>query len=136
MPLLLFCQRSCISRGHDLCLDAINSYMDVRVEPDNEDDKDALFVSGKRKRISQKAIQELLGKYFKQADLTGKKYTAHKLRHTAATLLYKHGGVDIRVLQQILGHESVSTTQIYTHVDAEQLRDAVKLNPLADLSKK
>lgn len=121
---------------NDLCLDAINSYMDVRVEPDNEDDKDALFVSGKRKRISQKAIQELLGKYFKQADLTGKKYTAHKLRHTAATLLYKHGGVDIRVLQQILGHESVSTTQIYTHVDAEQLRDAVKLNPLADLSKK
>lgn len=121
---------------NDLCLEAINNYMDVRIEPDNEDDKDALFVSGKRKRISQKAIQELLGKYFKQADLTGKKYTAHKLRHTAATLLYKHGGVDIRVLQQILGHESVSTTQIYTHVDAEQLRDAVKLNPLADLSKK
>lgn len=121
---------------NDLCLEAIKNYMDVRIEPDNEDDKDALFVSGKRKRISQKAIQELLGKYFKQADLTGKKYTAHKLRHTAATLLYKHGGVDIRVLQQILGHESVSTTQIYTHVDAEQLRDAVKLNPLADLSKK
>lgn len=121
---------------NDLCMEAISNYLDVRIEPINEEDKNALFVSGKRKRISKKAVQELLSKYFKAANLTGKKYTAHKLRHTAATLLYKHGGVDIRVLQQILGHESVSTTQIYTHVDEEQLRDAVKLNPLADLSKK
>lgn len=121
---------------NDLCLEAINDYLEVRVEPDSEDDKNALFISGKRKRISKKAIQDLLKKYFKQAELTGKKYTAHKLRHTAATLLYKHGGVDIRVLQQILGHESVSTTQIYTHVDEEQLRDAVKLNPLSEFTKK
>lgn len=121
---------------NNICLEAIEDYLEVRIEPSSDEDKNALFISGKRNRISSKSVQELLTKYFKQAELTGKKYTPHKLRHTAATLLYKHGGVDIRVLQQILGHESVSTTQIYTHVDEEQLRDAVKLNPLADLSKK
>ncbi len=59
--------------------------------------------------------------------------TPHKLRHTAATLMYKHGNVDIRSLQGILGHESISTTQIYTHIDDETLREAVKSNPLADI---
>lgn len=121
---------------NDVCLNAIKDYLDVRIEPTNEEDKNALFISAKRKRISTRAVQELLDKYFKAAELTGKKYTAHKLRHTSATLLYKHGNVDIRVLQQLLGHESVSTTQIYTHIDEEQLRDAVKLNPLSDFTKK
>ena len=68
---------------NELCLESIENYLKVRIIPDNLDDKDALFISGKRKRISEKAIQELLGKYFKQAGLTGKKYTAHKLRHSA-----------------------------------------------------
>lgn len=54
------------------------------------------------------------------------------MRHTAATLMYKHGGVDIRSLQMILGHENISTTQIYTHVDSDRLREAVKSNPLSD----
>ncbi len=62
-----------------------------------------------------------------------KKYTPHKLRHTAATLMYKYGNVDIRSLQNILGHENISTTQIYTHVDDETLREAVKTNPLANI---
>jgi site-specific recombinase XerD len=69
----------------------------------------------------------------KYIDITGLdkgKYTPHKLRHTAATLMYKHGNVDIRSLQQILGHENISTTQIYTHVDDERLREAVNANPL------
>ncbi len=61
------------------------------------------------------------------------KYSPHKLRHTAATLMYKHGNVDIRTLQAILGHESVSTTQIYTHLDDDTLRDAVKSNPLSNI---
>ena len=61
------------------------------------------------------------------------KYTPHKLRHTAATLMYKYGNVDIRALQELLGHESISTTEIYTHVDNEQIRSAVENNPLADL---
>lgn len=121
---------------NESCLEAINDYLEVRVEPDDEEDKDALFVSGKRKRISKKAVQSFLKKYLVEAELTGKKYTVHKLRHTSATLLYKHGKVDIRVLQQILGHKSVATTQIYTHVDEEQLREAVKSNPLADFTKK
>lgn len=120
---------------NESCLEAINDYLEVRIEPEDED-KDALFISGKRKRISQKAVQSFLKKYLLEAELTEKKYTVHKLRHTSATLLYKHGKVDIRVLQQILGHKSVATTQIYTHVDEDQLREAVKSNPLSDFSKK
>ena len=67
-----------------------------------------------------------------EAGLDTTKYSVHKLRHTAATLMYKYGHVDIRSLQSILGHKNVSTTQIYTHVDEEQLRKAVASNPLAD----
>jgi site-specific recombinase XerD len=67
----------------------------------------------------------------KKAGLDTEKYSTHKLRHTAATLMYKHGDVDIRALQQILGHSNISTTQIYTHVDDKRLRDAVKRNPLS-----
>ncbi|MDU5807728.1 MAG: tyrosine-type recombinase/integrase, partial [Finegoldia magna] len=61
-------------------------------------------------------------------------YSVHKLRHTAATLMYQYGNVDIKVLQEILGHESVSTTQIYTHVDNNSLRNAVNKNPLNSLN--
>ena len=73
----------------------------------------------------------MLKKYLKKANLDEKKYTPHKLRHTAATLMYKHGDVDNRSRPQILGHENISTTQIYTHVDNEKLREAVSLNPLS-----
>jgi integrase/recombinase XerD len=62
--------------------------------------------------------------------LDPKKYSPHKLRHTAATLMHKYGGVDIRALQQVLGHESISTTEIYTHVDNDQVKDALLKNPL------
>lgn len=72
----------------------------------------------------------MVDKYLKEAGLSGKHFSPHKLRHTAATLMYQYGHVDIRSLQELLGHESVSTTQIYTHINKEQLRDAVKLNPL------
>ena len=61
------------------------------------------------------------------------KYSVHKVRHTAATLMYKYGNVDIRALQELLGHESISTTEIYTHVDNDQIREAVEKNPLAKL---
>lgn len=66
------------------------------------------------------------------AGIDANKYSVHKLRHTAATLMYKYGNVDIRALQELLGHESISTTEIYTHVDNEQIRSAVENNPLAD----
>ena len=70
------------------------------------------------------------------AGLDTAKYSVHKLRHTAATLMYRYGNVDVRVLQQILGHTSLATTQIYTHLDDEQLREAAGNNPLADFTEK
>jgi site-specific recombinase XerD len=78
-------------------------------------------------------VQSLVKKHIGKAGLDTEKYSTHKLRHTAATLMYKHGHVDIRALQAILGHESISTTEIYTHVDDEQLRAAVSNNPLNDM---
>ncbi len=77
-------------------------------------------------------VENLVKKHTHHAGLVDEKYSPHKLRHTAATLMYKHGKVDIRSLQMILGHENVSTTQIYTRVDNESLREAVKLNPLSE----
>lgn len=116
-----------------LCISSIDSYKEVRPTPliGNED---ALFLSEQKKRINKRTVEKLVKKYVEFAGLDSEKCTPHKLRHTAATLMYKHGGVDIRALQQILGHESISTTQIYTHVDDDQLRKAVKSNPLANLS--
>ena len=111
-------------------LHAINNYLKVR-PADRVKDKKALFLSERRQRISPKTVQYLVKKYIKVAGLDNEKYSTHKLRHTAATLMYKHGNVDIRALQEILGHESISTTEIYTHLDSEQLRDAVNANPLA-----
>ena len=77
-------------------------------------------------------MQHLIKDYLKQIS-GAENLSTHKLRHTAATLMYKHGNVDIRSLQNILGHESISTTQIYTHVDEDQLRNAVNSNPLSNL---
>ena len=71
-----------------------------------------------------------------KAGLDTTKYSTHKLRHTAATLMYKYGTGDIRALQELLGHQSISTTEIYTHVDNEQVRNAVESNPLADFKAK
>lgn len=115
---------------NDAALDAINTYLQVR--PKDTADKDALFLSERKKRIDKRTVEKLVKKYIKKAGITGNKYTPHKLRHTAATLMYKYGNVDIRALQQILGHESVATTQIYTHIDDERLRKAVRSNPLAN----
>jgi site-specific recombinase XerD len=114
------------------CIKAINNYLTVKAKDGiNEKDKDALFLSERKNRINKRTVELLVGKYVRQAGLFNDKYTPHKLRHTAATLMYKYGNVDIRALQQILGHESVSTTQIYTHIDDERLREAVKSNPLS-----
>jgi len=91
----------------------------------------ALFISRNKKRITTRAIQDVVQKYVALAGLDTKAISAHKLRHTSATLMYKYGHVDIRSLQMILGHESVATTEIYTHVDETQLQAAVNSNPLA-----
>lgn len=113
------------------CVEAVKDYIGVRPTPKDIDEK-ALFLSIRRRRMSNRAIQHMIDKYLEQAGLDTNVYSTHKLRHTAATLMYKYGNVDIRALQEILGHESVSTTQIYTHIDDERLRDAVNSNPLAN----
>lgn len=115
------------------CINAIDAYLKVRIHDGvKEKDKKALFISRNKKRISPRTVQTIVKKYIKVAGLDSSKYSTHKLRHTAATLMYKYGNVDIRALQQILGHESVATTQIYTHIDDERLRKAVKSNPLSE----
>ncbi|MCY6354410.1 tyrosine recombinase XerC [Clostridium sp. ZS2-4] len=91
----------------------------------------ALFISRNNNRITTRAIQNIVKKYVISSGLDPKSISTHKLRHTAATLMYKYGRVDIRSLQQILGHESIATTEIYTHIDEHQLQSAVNSNPLA-----
>ncbi|AUS96526.1 recombinase XerC [Clostridium thermosuccinogenes] len=115
------------------CKSALNAYLRVR-PVEGVIDKNALFLSERKKRISNKTVQYIVKKYIIAAGLDPERYSTHKLRHTAATLMYKHGHVDIRALQEILGHESVSTTEIYTHVDNQQLKEAVDSNPLAEIA--
>lgn len=116
------------------CVDALKKYLAVR-PTEGLKDKNALFVSRLGRRISPKTVQWIVYKFLKQAGLDGKGYSVHKLRHTAATLMYQQGGVDIRVLQEILGHESLSTTEIYTHLSSEQARNAMSSSPLANFKK-
>lgn len=119
------------------CVSAINDYLSVRpkegVKVDSKHSEKALFLSEQKKRISNRTVQHIINKELSQAGLDPTKYSVHKLRHTAATLMYQYGNVDIRALQELLGHESISTTEIYTHVSNEQVRNAVENNPLADL---
>lgn len=115
------------------CINAVEAYLKVRPASCAKD-KDALFLSKRKQRISTKTVQHIVKKYLKAAGLDTERYSVHKLRHTAATLMYKHGNVDIRILQEILGHESISTTEIYTHVDSEQLKNALDSNPLSDVT--
>ncbi|MDP4178012.1 MAG: tyrosine recombinase XerC [Bacillota bacterium] len=113
------------------CIKAISEYMLERNSMDIlAEYKDALFISEKKCRINKRSVENLVKKYVLEAGLDSERYSPHKLRHTAATLMYKYGNVDIRSLQEILGHENISTTQIYTHVDDDKLREAVKSNPL------
>ncbi len=117
------------------CIEALKNYMKVR-PVDAVIDKDALFLSKRKKRISVKTVQYTVKKYLGAAGLASKNYSTHKLRHTAATLMYQHGGVDIRALQVLLGHENLGTTQIYTHVSSEQLKSAADKNPLSKVKSK
>ena len=114
---------------NDACKDAISSYLKDR-QVDGVIDKNALFLSSRNRRISRRNVEMIVKKYIIQAGLDPNKYSPHKLRHTAATLMHKYGNVDIRDLQQILGHESISTTEIYTHVDNDEVRNALDNNPL------
>ena len=119
---------------NNACMDAINKYLVSRPkEGIKYNSKNALFLSERRERISNRTVQAIVKKELLKAGLDINKYSTHKLRHTAATLMYQYGNVDIRALQELLGHESISTTEIYTHVNDERVRNAVENNPLANL---
>lgn len=115
------------------CLTAIDSYLAVRPK-DGVIDRNALFLSSRKQRISPKTVQFIVKKYLEKIGLGGPGYSVHKLRHTAATLMYRYGDVDIRVLQDILGHENLGTTEIYTHTSDRQMEAAINANPLANIS--
>lgn len=119
------------------CMIALNDYLSSRlpsnmIKHDSKNSEKALFLSEQKQRISNRTVQNIISKELKQAGLDTKNLSVHKLRHTAATLMYQYGNVDIRALQELLGHQSISTTEIYTHVNNEQVRNAVESNPLAD----
>ncbi|MCI6908085.1 MAG: tyrosine recombinase XerC [Clostridiales bacterium] len=115
---------------NDACRDALEDYLPTRLTPRSALDRDALFVSRQLNRIGVQTVKKLVEKHLSAAGLSGRGYSTHKLRHTAATLMYQNG-VDIRTVQEFLGHEQLSTTQIYTHLSDASLRDAARANPLA-----
>lgn len=117
---------------NEMCINAINEYMKVR-PVDGVKDKNALFLSGRKSRISPKTVQHVVEKFLEKSGLSGMGYSAHKLRHTAATLMYQQGNVDVLLLKEILGHENLATTEIYTHIVDSQLEKAVASNPLNNL---
>ncbi len=116
---------------NDAVRQAVTDYIALREGTECvEKGKHPLFLSNRKQRISRKTVQWLVYKYLDEAGLGYKQLSTHKLRHTAATLMYREGGVDVRVLQEILGHEQLNTTQIYTHVLNEDLEKAADSNPL------
>lgn len=130
---------------NEACVNAYNDYLNLS-ETDNEKraaagnrcmtaKTDALFLSRRNTRISNRRVQQIVEDCLKSCGLDNRGLSVHKLRHTAATLMYQNG-VDVRVLKEILGHENLNTTQIYTHISNEQMENAMSKNPLADLSKK
>ena len=112
--------------------ESIDQYLPHRIEPDNIASADALFISRHCDRMSAQTVKAMVKKYLDHAGLAYKGASTHKLRHTAATLMYQNG-VDIRTVQEFLGHENVSTTMIYTHLADTAIRDAAQANPLSQI---
>ncbi len=111
---------------NEQCIKSIFEYIEIRKNINSP----YLFLSERKNKLSKRQIQYIVKQQIGHANLDTNKYTTHKLRHTAATLLYKHAHVDIRTIQKILGHKNISTTTIYTHVDDESIRQAINSNPL------
>lgn len=116
------------------CVDALKHYCTARAALPRLVDRDALFVSKRTgKRLGNRRVEQIVERCLQTAGLSGKGYSPHKLRHTAATLMYRHGNVDMLELKEILGHEHVSTTEIYTHINTDKLRKAVDASPLSHM---
>jgi integrase/recombinase XerD len=113
---------------NDACIETIQAYLDKRPK---DVDTNVLFLSSRNKPISNRTVEVMVDKYIQKAGLDVTRFSVHKLRHTAATLMHKYGAVDIRTLQKVLGHENISTTEIYTHIEDDEVRDALYNNPLA-----
>ncbi len=123
---------------NEACQSAIRDYLPIRLAEEGGPaaKEKALFLSTRDHRISVKTVQWMVYKYLEMAGLGDRKLSVHKLRHTAATLMYQQGGVDVRVLKDILGHEQLNTTQIYTHVSSSDMEEAMAHNPLAKVNRK
>lgn len=120
---------------NNACTEALRSLCDERAKMEHLEDKKALFVSRKTgKRLSPRRIQQIVTGCLQAAGLAGKGYSVHKLRHTAATMMYQKGNVDMLALKEILGHAHVSTTEIYTHMGTQQLKKAAQASPFANIS--
>lgn len=120
---------------NDACVWSIKRYMEVRPN-DSAKDKKALFISQQGNRLSRRMVEQIVTNALEKSGLAEQGFSTHKLRHTAATLMYQYGNVDVRILQEILGHEDLGTTQIYTHVSNEQMRRASESNPLSETRRK
>ena len=115
------------------CMSALERYLVLRKENKKAAAEPALFISNQNKRISKRRVQQIVENTLRSAGLDGKGITTHKLRHTAATLMYQYGDADVLTLKELLGHASVSTTEIYTHLSDDNVRSAVESNPLANV---
>lgn len=113
------------------CRKAIDQYLEERNQKVLSDNR-ALFGSRNGNRISVEAVHRLVKKALLQAGLDSTQFSAHKLRHTAATMMLS-GGVDVKTVQEVLGHENLNTTQIYTHIENTELKIAAEANPLSKL---
>lgn len=120
---------------NNACISALNEYLPLRNQLVSSDEP-ALFISKQKKRISKRRIQQIVESTLNSAGLDGKGITTHKLRHTAATLMYQYGEADVLTLKEVLGHSSISTTEIYTHLSNEIVRNAFEGNPLANQTSK
>lgn len=124
---------------NDACLSALEQYLPIRnqqLDHIKPEAKHALFITRNGTRISRRRVELLVNEYLDKSGLSGMGYSVHKLRHTAATIMYQHGNVDIRTLQEILGHANLGTTQIYTHVSSEQMQQAAQSTPLSKVHRK
>jgi site-specific recombinase XerD len=116
---------------NEACVDALSKYLIIRRDNQKAKAEPALFISNQNKRISKRRVQQIVENTLTAAGLDGKGITTHKLRHTAATLIYQYGDADVLTLKELLGHASVATTEIYTHLSNDRVRNAVESNPLS-----